>query len=167
MTDREHKINEMTKLIEAHSCDDVCVYCKYNGLKNCERLHDMETLYNAGYRKMDEVTLRLDLGDRSAEEIKQIAKAFNKINEEEMEQLRAAYEVENAERNYLEAYINDNETWEEYANLVRKQTAKDIYDLIGLIPIPDKHRTHLHIGFENALSAVKTKIAAEYDLEVK
>lgn len=30
-----------------------------------------------GYRKMNEVTLRLDLGDRSAEEIKQIADAFN------------------------------------------------------------------------------------------
>lgn len=129
MTDREQKINEMTKLVEAHNCDDVCVYCKYNGLKNCERLHDMETLYNAGYRKMDEVTLRLELGDRSAEEIKQIAEAFN--------------------------------------GDIKKQVAKEIYDLIGLIPIPDKHGTHLHIGFENALSAVKIKIAAEYDLEVK
>lgn len=78
MTDREQKINEMAKLVEEHSCDDVCCYCKYSGLKNCERLHDMETLYNAGYRKMDEVTLRLDLGDRSAEEIAQIAEAFNK-----------------------------------------------------------------------------------------
>ena len=34
-------------------------------------------IYNAGYRKMDEVTLKLDLGDRTPEEIKQIAEMFN------------------------------------------------------------------------------------------
>lgn len=113
MTEREKQISEMSKIIsEMYSVYDTTAEDIAQGL------------FEKGYRKMDEVTLNLDLGDRSAEEIKQIAEAFN--------------------------------------GDIKKQVAKEIYDLIGLIPIPDKHGTHLHIGFENALSAVKIKIAEEY-----
>lgn len=59
-----------------------------NDLKDCYETSDIygnnpdyqETainLYDLGYRKMDEVTLKLDLGDRTPEEIKQIAEMFN------------------------------------------------------------------------------------------
>lgn len=119
MTDREKQIEAIA--------NDLSIFEKT--LFRSGTLAIAETLYNAGYRKMDEVTLRLYLGDRSAEEIKQIAEAFN--------------------------------------GDIKKQIAKEIYDLIGLIPIPDKHGTYLHIGFENALSAVKIKIAEKYGVEVK
>lgn len=66
MTDREKQIEEMTKIIsEMYSVYDTTAEDIAQGL------------FEKGYRKMDEVTLRLDLSDRSAEEIKQIAEAFN------------------------------------------------------------------------------------------
>lgn len=119
MTDKEKQIEEMAMSI-AECNGTTCDNCRLK----CSKYITCKILYDKGYRKMDEITLKLDLGDRSAEEIKQIAEAFN--------------------------------------GDIKKQVAKEIYDLIGLIPIPDKHGTHLHIGFENALSAVKIKIAEEY-----
>lgn len=72
MTDRE-KIYELSEAI--------CRGCKTRhdcNTENCAMSEIVaEYLFNVGYRKMDEVTLRLDLGDRTAEEIKQIAEAFN------------------------------------------------------------------------------------------
>lgn len=66
MTDKEKQIEEMTKIIsEMYSVYDTTAEDIAQGL------------FEKGYRKMDEVTLKLDLGDRSAEEIKQIAEAFN------------------------------------------------------------------------------------------
>lgn len=75
MIDREKQIEEMARTIcpRTHgSCND----CACIGL--CENKDIATDLYNAGYRKMDEITLKLDLGDRSAEEIQQIAEAFEK-----------------------------------------------------------------------------------------
>lgn len=126
MTDKEKQIEEMAEMLENAKLQ---ARGTVGSLNNGFGMWYATALYNAGYRKMDEVTLRLDLGDRSTEEIKQIAEAFN--------------------------------------GDIKKQVAKEIYDLIGLIPIPDKHGTHLHIGFENALSAVKIKIAKEYGVEVE
>lgn len=66
MTDREKQISEMSKIIsEMYSVYDTTAEDIAQGL------------FEKGYRKMDEVTLKLDLGDRTAEEIKQIAEAFN------------------------------------------------------------------------------------------
>lgn len=83
MTDREKQIEEIVELLK--NGDDFCVdvggrycdTCSPNRHERCTVWKQAKLLYNAGYRKMDEVTLRLDLGDRSAEEIKQIAEAFN------------------------------------------------------------------------------------------
>ena len=66
MTDREKQIIEMTKIIFDNYAGGLYAKCDKSA----------NALYNAGYRKMDEVTLKLDLGDRSAEEIRQIAEAF-------------------------------------------------------------------------------------------
>lgn len=68
-------VDELAKQI-CRDCDsDWCrnrtTYCKHAERRAMR-------LYNAGYRKMSNITLRLDLGDRSAEEIQQIAEAFNK-----------------------------------------------------------------------------------------
>lgn len=41
-------------------------------------LETAQVIIDNGYRKIDEITLKLDLGDRSAEEIQQIAEAFEK-----------------------------------------------------------------------------------------
>lgn len=49
---------------------------------------------------------------------------------------------------------------------IRKETAKEIYNLIDFFPIPNRHGTHLRIGFENALSAIKLKISKKYGVEI-
>lgn len=82
MTDREKQIEGTTRILcQCDLCDKEDEFVKYHRYCTCEDWNKnyalSETLYNAGYRKMDEVTLRLDLGDRSAEEVKQIAEAFN------------------------------------------------------------------------------------------
>lgn len=74
MTDRERQIAEMAK--EVLSIKVQCKGQECNKHIPCTTCY-AEHLYNAGYRKMDEVTLKLDLGDRQAEEIQQIAEAFN------------------------------------------------------------------------------------------
>lgn len=63
MTDREKQIEEIYDII---------------GEFDEGNEYSMATaIYDAGYRKLGEATLKLDLGDRSAEEIKQIAEVFN------------------------------------------------------------------------------------------
>ena len=48
----------------------------------CHTWNIAERVINAGYRKMDEVTLKLDLGDRTPEEIKRITEQLSKaLNE--------------------------------------------------------------------------------------
>ena len=87
MTDREKQIEEMAMSIaecNGTTCENCALKCSKYII--CEILHDK------GYRKMDEITLKLDLGDRSAEEIQQIAEMFNKANEEEITK-RVAKEI--------------------------------------------------------------------------
>lgn len=68
--DKEKEIEEMAKVLYGHYCGkDECGKCK---MPNCGEYRRAEYLYNAGYRKTEEVTLKLDLGDRTPEEIKRI-----------------------------------------------------------------------------------------------
>lgn len=78
MTDREKQIEEMARVIEYCAHKD-CESCKQQGNFRCSAYNHALDLYNAGYRKMDEVTLKLDLGDRTPEEIKQIAEQFKSV----------------------------------------------------------------------------------------
>lgn len=88
MTDREKQIEEMATIINTTDCSSESFDYLINSLSEKKSFKGIDTqkfidrkkataLYNAGYRKMDELTLKLDLGDRSAEEIQQIAEAFN------------------------------------------------------------------------------------------
>lgn len=82
MTDKEKQIEEITTIIDSvlGSSPTLVLQSRVNGgkYKSIKNSEIAEELYNAGYRKIDEITLKLDLGDRSAEEIQQIAEAFNK-----------------------------------------------------------------------------------------
>lgn len=81
MTDREKQIEELEKMaITLGKCHfESCRECRRQAnCPYCMTFEQAKILYNAGYRKMDEITLKLDLGDRSSEEIQQIAEAFNK-----------------------------------------------------------------------------------------
>ena len=71
MTERDSQIEEIAKKLRAYAYD-----LRLNDTDDCRRVAEfvVETL---NYRKMDEVTLKLDLGDRTPEEIKQIAEMFN------------------------------------------------------------------------------------------
>lgn len=100
---REKQIEEMTTIINTTDCTSESFDYLINSLSEKKSFKGIDTqkfidrkkataLYNAGYRKMDEITLKLDLGDRSAEEIQQIAEAFNKANEEEITK-RVAKEI--------------------------------------------------------------------------
>lgn len=95
MTDREKQIKELRALLfeKSNSANVEPVFTDENGEEHylpdeaIKVLNDIlekafipflaEVIIDNGYRKMDEVTLKLDLGDRSEEEIKQIAEAFN------------------------------------------------------------------------------------------
>lgn len=67
MNNKEMQIEEMTQLIG---------YSVYNYPREAA-----ERLYNGGFRKLNEVTLKLDLGDRTPEEIKEIMEKFSKAAE--------------------------------------------------------------------------------------
>lgn len=70
MQDREKQIGEIVEVIR----DTIGDY----------RMNDpyetAEAIYNANYRKMDEVTLKLDLGDRTPEQINEIMEKFRTEN---------------------------------------------------------------------------------------
>lgn len=90
MTDREKQIEEMAMSIaecNGTTCENCALKCSKYII--CEILHDK------GYRKMDEITLKLDLGDRSAEEIQQIAEMFNKAVENEQTLVAVPSDKEN------------------------------------------------------------------------
>lgn len=87
MEDREKQIKEMSEIIKADYKEwlDItgCLpqgttyyYECLGGGEDCAK-----KLYDAGFRKMDEVTLRIDLGDRSPEEINEIMGKFSKAAE--------------------------------------------------------------------------------------
>lgn len=80
MTDREKQIEEITTIIDSvlGSSPTLVLQSRVNGgkYKSIKNSEIAVELYNANYRKMDEITLKLDLGDRSAEEIQQIAEMF-------------------------------------------------------------------------------------------
>lgn len=94
MTDREKQIEELRALLfeksssanvepvftdesgEEHYLPDEAIKVLNDILEKAFIPFLAEVIIDNGYRKMDEVTLRLDLGDRSAEEIQQIAEAF-------------------------------------------------------------------------------------------
>lgn len=78
---KETEINKINPEAVDELAKQICRDCDSDWCRNrttyCKRAERQAMrLYNAGYRKMDEVTLKLDLGDRSAEEILQIAEAF-------------------------------------------------------------------------------------------
>lgn len=136
MSSREKQIEALQNILIENGIFNNLIcrqdYANPDALINDLCLETAQVIYNNNYRKMDEITLKLDLGDRSAEEIQQIAEAFNKANEEE----------------------------------IAKRVAKEIYGLTDFTPIPAKHGTQYHIGFENALSAIKLKLAEKYGVEV-
>lgn len=74
--DRVKQIEEMSYSVcnmdnKPKNCAD-CVW------KNtCNPYLSAEQYYNAGYRKMEEVTLKLDLGDRTHEEIERITEQLS------------------------------------------------------------------------------------------
>lgn len=74
MTDREKQIDEMAEIIENN------IY-QYGSNPYPPEMtvgqYVASELVARNYRKMDEVTLRLDLGDRTPEEIEKIADMFN------------------------------------------------------------------------------------------
>lgn len=82
MTDREKQVEEMQDILINNGVFNNLI-CRQDYAYPDALISDMcretaEIVFNNGYRKMDEITLKLDLGDRSAEEIQQIAEAFNK-----------------------------------------------------------------------------------------
>lgn len=95
MNDREKLIEELRALMfeKSNSANVEPVFTDENGKEHTlpdeaiKVLNDIlenafipflaEVVINNGYRKMDEVTLKLDLGDRTPEEIERIAKMFN------------------------------------------------------------------------------------------
>ncbi len=90
MNDREKQIEEMTEIMSNTDCAQASIDYLITALSENKSFKGIDTqkfidskkaeaLYRAGYRKMDEVSLKLDLGDRSAEEIQQIVEAFNKV----------------------------------------------------------------------------------------
>lgn len=68
---KEIEIEELSKKLRAYAYD-----LQLNNNEDCRRVAEfiVETL---NYRKMEEVTLKLDLGDRTPEEIEKIAKQFS------------------------------------------------------------------------------------------
>ena len=85
MDDKEKQIENMARLLcKCDSCDKEDDFVKYHGctcddyVENCMRA---KTLYDHNYRKMDEVTLRIDLGDRTPEQINEIMEKFSKATE--------------------------------------------------------------------------------------
>lgn len=95
MTDRGKQIEEMTEII------DYTIYQygsnPYPPEKTMSQCIASDLVYR-GYRKMDEVTLKLDLGDRTPKEIKQIAEVFSgeikkQVAKEIFEELRANEEA--------------------------------------------------------------------------
>ena len=155
MTDREKQIEEMARLIcdfrynvEEFSTCDKCEEAKQDKFFKdkfiCPMMKKAQQLYNAGYRKMDEITLKLDLGDRSAEEILQIAEAF--ANEPTTAILVPSNESE-----------------------IRKQVAKDILQTLHYEIDREKGaRTicgDLNYGLDTALNKVEN-IAEDYGVEI-
>lgn len=173
--------------------------CKNLGYGECGIFQSMATdLYEAGYRKMEEVTLHIDLGDRTPEEIQDIMEKFSKAaetscvavpnnNEEQIRndtamdilstiyfdpQIKITPELTATIDKLADKYTRKDKkgatvsTLNGFIEQTRKQVAKEIYDLIDFMPIPNKHGTHLHIGFENGLSAAKLKISQKFNLEV-
>lgn len=74
--DKEKQIEELRTKLRAYAYD-----LNLNDNDDCRRVAEfiVETLH---YRKTEEVTLKLDLGDRTPEEIKQIAEHFSKAMSE-------------------------------------------------------------------------------------
>lgn len=104
MTDREKQIEEMSlSMLKWAKLNQKC--CDTKGAYSLG-----EYLINMNYRKMDEIALKLDLGDRSAEEIQQIAEMFNKAMANEKPLVT----------------ISSNE--EEIAKRVAKEILQDWYD---------------------------------------
>lgn len=106
MIDREKQIEEMATIINTTDCSSESFDYLINSLSEKKSFKGIDTqkfidrkkataLYNAGYRKMDEITLKLNLGDRSAEEIEQIAEAFNKAVENEQTLVAVPSDKEN------------------------------------------------------------------------
>ncbi len=141
MTDRERQIAEMAK--EVLSIKVQCKGQECNKHIPCTTCY-AEHLYNAGYRKMDEVTLKLDLGDRSAEEIQQIVEAFA-----------------NEPTTAILAPSNESE--------IRKQVAKDILQTLHYEIDREKGAGTIYGDFNYGLDAALNKvenIANEYGVEI-
>lgn len=104
MTDKEKQIEYLAKRLRASAHD-----LRLDDNDDCYSVADFIVNTHC-YRKMDEITLKLDLGDRSAEEIQQIAEAFNKamVNEQT---LVAVPSNDNACTLYEQQMDYDNIAW--------------------------------------------------------
>lgn len=78
--DKEKEIEEMAMLIFdwGYCMGSPCSDCQSVKHKDCFNYEIAKKLYNAGYRKTEEVTLKLDLGDRTPKEINKITKRLSK-----------------------------------------------------------------------------------------
>ena len=108
MTDREKQTADLQNILIDNGIFNNLVcrqdYAYPDALINDLCFETAQVVINNGYRKMDEVTLKLDLGDRSAEEIKQIAEAFNKAMANEQTLAVPSNEEEIAKRVAKEIY---------------------------------------------------------------
>ena len=81
MTEREKQIEELQNILISNGIFNNLVcrqdYAYPDALINDLCLETAETLYNANYRKMDETVIRIELKDKTPEEIKVIAEQFS------------------------------------------------------------------------------------------
>lgn len=166
MTDREKQIEEMTRLI----CDfrynleefSTCAECQeakqdkfFKDKFICPMMKKATALYNAGYRKMDEITLKLDLGDRSAEEIQKIAEAFEKAME--TEQTLCVYKDDDGLRLSLEA--------DRKKEAIKKQVAKEILgELFNMAKMQGKHPIATPVNWVDNVRAIAYKHGVEQEV---
>jgi DNA-binding transcriptional MerR regulator len=127
-----------------------------------ERLTEERDMYADDLYWKAEVRKREDFITELTVENSELQKQVDELKEE----LEKAYEIELAN---IQAEIADAGTschWCERQTV--KETAKEIYHLIDMFPIPTrKGQQRYATGFENGLTAIKLKIAERYGVEVE
>lgn len=106
---RYEQIEEMAKIMFGHICSRVkCDSCKYpNKQKDCEAYRNAEALYNAGYRKSDEIQLECENASLTVEN--EVLKRDVQNLERTLEEGREAIENLKADKNILLIELEDAE----------------------------------------------------------
>ena len=110
---KQEQIEEMAKIMFGHICTRTkCDSCKYpNKQKDCEAYRNAEALYNAGYRKSDEIQLECENASLTVE---------NEVLKRD---------VQNLERTLEEG--------REELKRVRKETAREIFSDLTKVFCPN------------------------------